>query len=220
MRTIKDLIWKLLALLFQGPRSQMKETRKAGLTNPAPTIIANNCTAGVMYHDLDLPFRSPTINLFFSHPDYFEFLAHLEDYINAQPQETHVDGVSYPTGVLKRGEREITVHFMHYGTFEQARAKWMERAKRVDYGNLYVVFEHAVPCTDDDPYLRQFLELPFRHKVMLTDCRKLTSRPGGVVHLPVYETEMVPGKSMHHTSRITLRRYLDDFDYARFLSEP
>lgn len=35
------------------------------LVNKDITILANNCNAGFIYHDLGLQFKSPTINLFF-----------------------------------------------------------------------------------------------------------------------------------------------------------
>lgn len=31
------------------------------------TIISTNCTGGILYHDLGLEFKSPTVNLFFVH---------------------------------------------------------------------------------------------------------------------------------------------------------
>lgn len=38
---------------------------KQQLQNQTPCIISSNCIGGIIYHDLQLPFLSPTINLFF-----------------------------------------------------------------------------------------------------------------------------------------------------------
>ena len=39
---------------------------------------------------------------------------------------------------------------MHYGTFEEAKLKWYERSKRVDYSNLYIVMTDRDGCTYED----------------------------------------------------------------------
>lgn len=172
-----------------------------------------------MYHDLDLRFTSPTINLFFDEEDYFELLSHLEHYLQSVPTEITLEGIDYPVGVLRRGSRQITVHFMHYRSFENARVKWVERAKRADLDNLYIVFEHPTPCEDDDPWLHRFLSLPFEHKLMFTDCRKLRHSYDHVVHMPVYERTFSPGEIIKRKNPLTCQRYLDDYDYVSFLSE-
>ena len=55
------------------------------LRNFNPTIISNNCTAGFIYHDLGLEFRSPTINLTIK--QFPLFIAHLPHYLNCELME-------------------------------------------------------------------------------------------------------------------------------------
>lgn len=54
------------------------------LKNNEFSIISNDCTGGVIYHDLGLRFTSPTINLFFEpYEDYLYFLSNIKDYLHA-----------------------------------------------------------------------------------------------------------------------------------------
>ena len=51
----------------------LPKKRKA-LTNKDFTIICNNCNGGTLTHDLGMRFNSPTVNLFFSSYDFFDFV--------------------------------------------------------------------------------------------------------------------------------------------------
>lgn len=49
------------------------------------SIISWNCFGGTLYHLLDLPFSSPTINLFFDLPEFITMCKHLPDYMKQEP---------------------------------------------------------------------------------------------------------------------------------------
>lgn len=42
-----------------------------------PTIISRDCCGGIIYHDCQKQFMSPTINLFMSNDDFLLFCEHL-----------------------------------------------------------------------------------------------------------------------------------------------
>lgn len=50
----------------------IKDRRR--LSNKNFTILSTNCIGGVMYHNLNLKFLSPTINLWISPHDYIKIL--------------------------------------------------------------------------------------------------------------------------------------------------
>lgn len=60
-----------------------RSLRRLRLRNRDFSLISNNCIAGIIYHDLGLPFRTPTINLFFENDDFFRFADNLEYYLTA-----------------------------------------------------------------------------------------------------------------------------------------
>ena len=68
----------------------------------------------------------------------------------------------YPIGVLE----DIEIHFLHYNNEEDAKSKWTERTKRVNWNNLLVKFCHRDNCTEQ--LLLEFDKLNFKKKVCFT----------------------------------------------------
>lgn len=186
------------------------------------SLITNNCIAGIIYHDLGLPFLTPTVNLFFEDEDFFRFVGNLEHYLSCGIEETRQAGITYPLGLLRRGEESVTVHFMHYDSFEQAAAKWKERAARVKLEKLYIIFEYpgldAAPARQE-AVKRLFDAIPWERKVLLTGKRSSLSGKN-VRRLGFYDREYYPGKFVAPNKRLPFRRYLDEFDYISFLNRP
>ena len=190
------------------------------LRNLYPTIIANNCVGGKVYNDLSLRFNSPTINLFFSHTDFIEFLKNLDEYLSIEPIEYKTAEYQYPLGILKKDDKEIVIHFMHYDTFETAKKKWIEHSKRVDLKKLYVIFDYAAHPDNKDEILNEFLSLDFNNQAILTDASNLTLNNKSIVHISGYEHDIFPGKIFSFKpSKFRLRRYFDEFKYVRFLNK-
>ena len=186
------------------------------------SLITNNCIAGIIYHDLGLPFLTPTVNLFFEDEDFFRFVGNLEHYLSCGIEETRQAGITYPLGLLRRGAESVTVHCMHYDSFEQAAAKRKERAARVKPDQLYIIFEY--PGLDADParqeaVKRLFDAIPWERKVLLTGKRSSLSGKN-VRRLGFYDRDYYPGKFVAPNKRLPFRRYLDEFDYISFLNRP
>lgn len=192
--------------------------RNRRLKNEKFTIISNNCAGGIIYHELNHKFMSPTINLWFSDNDYFEFLNNLDFYTHTAPEEVFINGIDYPVGKIRRDEHEIIIYFMHYESFSEACKKWMERAPRINMNNLYVIFNQAEYVTHDSEWIRRFRELKYEHKVMLTNCeQEIVSHD--IRHMPVYESLNHPGVIFEYKSSFSSCRWLDDFDYVSFLNQ-
>ena len=206
--------------LRSAAKRAYRSLRRLRLRNRDFSLITNNCIAGIIYHDLGLPFRSPTINLFFENEDFFRFAGHLEHYLSCEMEELHRPGISYPLGLLRRGAETVTVHFMHYDSYRQAAAKWKERAARVNPDNLYLIFEY--PAVDESPEAQQavkasFDALPWARKVLLTKRHSPLSGQE-VRRLGFYEEDYYPGKFVAPNKRLPWRRYLDGFDYISFFN--
>lgn len=87
-------------------KEQLREFRnkifRRRLKNRDFTIIANNCIAGCVYHDLGLRFDTPTVNLYIPFPDYILFLKNLKELVYAKfIQLPSVNG--HPVGLLGGG---------------------------------------------------------------------------------------------------------------------
>lgn len=128
---INDTISKYLNIITKKRRVRYIDKKIKKLENTRVSIISNDCTGGVVCHDLGLKFLSPTINLFFYHNDYIEYLENLIYYNNAEIFEISKTDVEYPVGEIVRNENKINICFMHYDNFETEKQKWNERSKRV-----------------------------------------------------------------------------------------
>ena len=126
-----------------------KEIKKRRLKNKNPSIIASNCNGSFISHDLGLRFNTPTVNLYILPSDFIKFVTDLDRYLTEELIEITSDK-PFPVGKLD----DITVYFMHYKTFEEAKAKWNERRERVDRNNMFLMFTDRDGCTEED--LRAF----------------------------------------------------------------
>ena len=115
------------------------------------TIISNNCTGGVVSHELGMEFKSPTVNLQILPEEYPRFCQNIHRYMETEltadaDMDGHRDMIikmfggvpDFPFGRLD----DILVCFQHYLTFENAKAKWNERRAKMDYDHIGYIF-HA-----------------------------------------------------------------------------
>ena len=184
------------------------------LRNTSFSLISNNCIGGVISHDLELQFRSPTIDLYFTDEDFILFCQHLRYYL-ALPVEQVDSGLDYPVGALYGDYGTVRIYFMHYGSFEQAKAKWEERSSRVDFDNLFVIME---PKKYSQALLEQFDKLDLPHKVVLLDSRHPEIRSSFPIVGLFYGKSGVKGNLLTYPKR-RLRRYVDLFDYVAFFNK-
>lgn len=126
-----------------------------------PSIIANHCIGGIISHDLNLQFLSPTVNLKILPDDFIKLVENLQEYLAAEIVEIDSD-LNYPVGRLK----DITIYFVHYKTFEEAVAKWNERKQRVNFDNLRIMM--TVRDGAKHETLERFDKLPYK-KVMFDE---------------------------------------------------
>lgn len=208
MKIIKELIYEKNEKKFLSSLRQRN-------TNLTPSIIFNNCIAGIIYHNLGLPFNSPTINLSIPGNDYLSFVKNIEYYASCELVETPSDN-SFPMGKLvskDSSHQDISLHFLHYKTFEQAHEKWTKRFSRIDYNNIYYIWEFY-----DDQYdvglIKEFDSLPLKKIALLH--RDIPEIKHSFV-ISCYKEGKPVGKIFEHNG-ISGKRFLDEFDYTSFLN--
>lgn len=118
------------------------------LQNRNFSIITDTCIGGVIYHELGLPFLSPTINLWMENVDFYKFAHNLKHYMSAD-----LRFVPSPDPTPVAYCDDILIHFNHYKTEAEAASKWYERRKRINWDNLFLITSDR-PCdrevTKDD----------------------------------------------------------------------
>lgn len=146
-------------------RGQINREYRKNIKNRECSIISMNCVGGCVSHELGLRFNSPTVNCWFQPREFIKFLSQLEYYLydcEIQIDQQSSKEYGYPVGQLN----DIRVYFTHYKSFEDAKQKWIERLKRLNKDNLYIVMVQKGGCTEED--IRSFDKLKFKHKVIFT----------------------------------------------------
>lgn len=150
--------------------------RQKSLKNLDFTILSNNCWGGFIYQSYNLPYKTPTIGLYFMAEDYILFLENLDEclesniqFINSKNSKyyeilknTYNFG-NYPIGIINLKKDTIEIHFLHYKDENEAINKWNERKKRINKGKLIVKFSDQNNCNKE--LIKRFEKLPYKHKV-------------------------------------------------------
>lgn len=140
------------------------------------TIVSNNCSGGAIMHELEMEFRTPTINLQILPEEYPRFCKYFRDYMSVplieyvDPCERHrkyltkmFGGVpKMPFGLVE----DVIVCFQHYDSFYNAKKKWDERRNRIDFENIGFLFHARGPEYREEA--ETFLTLGLEHQLLLT----------------------------------------------------
>ncbi len=140
---IKVLPARLGGRRMRKQRDSLTAQMKIQLRKQDFSIISQNCIGGVVYHDMGLQFLSPTVNLYFTAPDFVRFVLNLDHYLDLDPVMAWDE--TYPVGYLE----DIEIRFMHYDTCEEARQDWNRRKARINKGKILVL------CTDMENFTEE-----------------------------------------------------------------
>ncbi len=197
------------SILMRAEHRLYLENKKRKLKNKNVTVISSNCNGAYILHDLGCRFSSPTVNLFFFAYDFLKLLKNPKIYFEAVPLQI-ASALPYPVGKVL----DITVYFMHYKSFEEAKEKWCERGKRVDYKNIFVIMSERYGCTYE--IIKEFDELPYEHKVIFT--HKPYPEFKSAYYIKGFENYGEVKALSDWKPGFWKRRYLDDFDSVAFLN--
>ena len=166
---IKQKILDIREKLISFHNIRINRRNRKRLTNLSPTIIASDCTGGILYKWLGLKFNSPFINLYMDSNDFITALEHFDDFIAGEIVEDKSSSKPWPVGIGVHGER---LHFMHYPDFATAVNKWNERKARINKCNMGVIFSNCGEGLSDtdskEAVLKRFQQLDFKNKIILS----------------------------------------------------
>ena len=110
------------------------------------TLIGNDCVSGLILKKYGLKYNTPTTFCRIKSDCFLTFVINLKTYVNT-PLEVVNDS---PNDVVCKlspiGFPEITLLFPHYSSFNYTLEAWKRRVKRINYNNIYIIFD----LTDDD----------------------------------------------------------------------
>lgn len=180
------------------------------LNNNDFSIIASNCNGTFLLHDLGMKFNSPFVNLWMKPDDFIKFLQNIQYYLECELSFVEVPDISYPVGLLD----DVRIYFQHYSTKDDAKRKWVERSKRINFNNLFIMFTDRDGCSYQN--LCDFDALPYKNKVVFTHVPYPEFQ--SAYYLKGWESETSVGMCFEYKSRFSIKRHYDDFDYINWFN--
>ena len=181
-----------------------KKNRKK-LENKNFTLISIDCLGGIVQHDLNIKFNTPTVNLWFYPEDFIKFVNNIKYYCDCELQFIKEENINYPVGKLD----DIKIYFTHYSSEQEAKECFDKRKKRINWDNIFVIMTDANGCTVD--MIKEYDHIKYPHvifthnKINGIDCAfYCESDKQGVFH--AYRRKMSP------------RRYYDCFDFVNWFN--
>jgi uncharacterized protein (DUF1919 family) len=172
------------------------------------TVVSNNCWGAHIYQALNVEYQTPFVGLFLPPKSYLALVRRFDSLIRSELSFTNASevasvnqwrertGLSYPIGLL---DGHVEIHFQHYASQEEARAKWQRRCRRMssDPARWFFKFDDREGATDDD--IREFCNLPLKNKVCFT--HRACSSPTIVIPGDAGDAQVRDGVSLAKISR-------------------
>ena len=176
------------------------------------TLISNNCLGGIIYHDLNKKFCSPTINLWFSQDDFIAFCLYLDDFLNGKLEKVHMD-FGYPyMKLISKSKKEVYIGFMHYKSYKEAEDKWYQRCKRIT-PNIIIIFEYKEEM--DKNLLEKFVDLPYKKVIF---CSKKLLNIANITFDPkIYDEHYSNSKLCFASDGIFPKKYYQRFNIVKLI---
>ena len=164
--------------IFKKLRLQINKVgsnfRKKNLNVQNPTIISNNCWAGIVSQYLGIKYYTPTIGLYFFAEEYIKFLERFDYYIKQDLKIIETKDSRYYEKMVKKNHKhaivgkldDVEIVFLHMKTGEEAIEKWNKRVKRINRRNIIFKFCEQNECSIE--HIKRFENLPFKNKICFT----------------------------------------------------
>lgn len=181
------------------------------LHNSDVTFLVPNCIGGILFHDLGLQFRSPTVNLMMTQTDFVRFVLNLKDYLAQE-----LEFFKHPEYVCPCAHlADVDVHFTHYDTEEAAAKKWHERIGRINWDNLFVFCEERDGLTEQE--MRALSAVPAKGIVVFT-ANRYDDIPYAL-QIAEYQQAGEVGNILKRSYWNDSREYEKYFDFVKWFNE-
>ena len=193
---------------------KLKRKKYASKIKNNISIISNDCCAGCIYSDVGMKFLSPTINLYIKGEDFVRFIDNLNIYINLDLKEQKDIEKEYPIGILDDEKHGIVkIEFVHYKSFEDAKIKWDERKKRIDFNRILVLFH----VNDENiKFVGDILKSKYNKRIIAYRNQKI-DKNDNVIFIKRLK-KFVPAKILK-TRKITGKRFLEEINYVSLFND-
>lgn len=150
------------------------KSRRNKLKIKNPTIISNNCWAGIVSQYLGIRYNTPTIGLYFFADEYIKFLENFRYYIKQKIVVIDAKDSKHYNEMIKKGHGEALVGklddvemvFLHYHSKQEIIEEWNKRVKRINWD--YIIFKFCDQNSCEEKHIYSFDSLPFKNKICFT----------------------------------------------------
>lgn len=178
-------------------------------------VVACNCWGAEIYRELRTPYLTPFVGLFVYPGSFVSLCEQIDHYLceslsfDEEPILPRVGGGDYPVGTF--AGTDVQLHFLHYSSPEEARAKWRRRADRARSKEIPKLFMFCDRDGASTGHFERFDALPASDKV----CFSAKAEPEfGSIHVVKaceHLPEVIDGKALYpHTRR--------EFDLASWVN--
>lgn len=189
---------------------------KKKLVNKDFSILCPSCIGGMISHDLGQRFLSPTVNTMMLQSDFIKFVLNLEGYLNGRFEFFKHREYTCPCAYLKsEGLDDIIVHFTHYKTPEEGETKWIERAKRINYDNIFVVLSERDGVTKED--IEELKKLKYKGIAVFT-AHNYPDIPYAI-YMKKYSKDGIVGNVLSQSIITGKHEYEKIFDFVKWFNE-
>lgn len=188
-----------------------RKQMRSRLVNTGATFLCPNCIGGILFHDLGLRFQSPTVNLMMTQTDFAKFVLNMDQYLNRELEFFKHPEYTCPCAHLG----DLTIHFTHYHTQEEAERKWKERTERINRENLFVFLMERDGLTEKE--MRQLGAIYARGLVIFT-ANNYSNIPY-TVQIKKYCRDGEVGNILTQSYWNDGREYERYFDFVRWFNE-
>lgn len=155
--------------------------------------------------------------MYFKFDDFIIFCNHLQAYLDTDLIEDKNTDKEFPVGRLTNEFGEIHIYFMHYHSFNEAKDKWNERKKRVDYEKIYVIAQ--IEGELDEDKVQKFNSIPYKNKVLLSKSPNNRDQENIIYLRAMNRSGYMIGDVLHYKTMISVKRQFNEFDYISFLNK-
>ena len=141
-------------------RKRQKQFNKLNISPKKVSILSSNCWGGQLYHDANMMFLSPTINLTFEPNDFLIFVNKINEIKTATIVEKQ-NCKPYPVGLITYSDgSQITIYFVHYKTFNDAKNAFLKRSARICKNIVVLLMVNKL----EESVIENFKSIPYKKK--------------------------------------------------------
>lgn len=139
------------------------------LTEKKIIILASDCVGGRLMKDFNLPFYTPTVNIWYPNDDFLKLCKNPDFYFKQPLIEKYDSTENCPVATCA----DITLVFGHYKgkSFDEINKIWKKGCKsyfRAKNSEDYEIIVIANDRNGFEPYIEEFSKLPYKYKIVFT----------------------------------------------------